>query len=191
MVTSILASLLAFHNAITRYARAVAQEGMLPSALAAVHPRTRSPYVAGVVQTLLAAAVVAGFAVAGADPFAHLLIWVNTPGVLGILVLQVMAALAVPVYFARSTHRESAWRTRVSPLLAAAAMTGALVVTVTHLDLITAASDTVDLVLMVSVVVVCAIGASWALWLRGNRPQVYAAIAAEPGGREVPGELVA
>ena len=190
MVTSILASLLAFHNAITRYARAIAEEGMLPSALAAVHPRTRSPYVAGVVQTLLAAAVVAGFAVAGADPFSHLLIWVNTPGVLGILVLQVMAALAVPVYFARSTHRESAWRTRVSPLLAAAAMTAALVVTVTHLDLITAASDTVDLVLMVSVVVVCAIGASWALWLRGSRPQVYAAIAAEPGGREVPGELV-
>jgi amino acid transporter len=189
MVSSIVASLLAFHNAITRYTRAVAEEGMLPSALASVHPVTRSPYVAGIAQTLLAGAVVLGFAVAGADPFAHLLIWVNTPGVLGILLLQVLAAVSVPAYFLRSSHDEGAWRTRVAPLLAAAAMTGALCVTVTHLELITAASDAVNLVLMLLVVAVCAGGVAWALWLRRNRPEVYAAIAAEPG-EGVAGDLV-
>ncbi|MEO5665155.1 MAG: APC family permease [Nocardioides sp.] len=189
MVSSIVASLLAFHNAITRYTRAIAEEGMLPSALAAVHPSTGSPYIAGVAQTALAAAVVAGFAVAGADPFAHLLIWVNTPGVLGILLLQVLAAIAVPAYFIRSAHDESAWRTRVAPLLAAAAMIGALCVTVTHLELITAASDAVNLVLMLSVVAVCACGVVWALWLRRNRPEVYAAIATE-ADEGISGDLV-
>ena len=189
MVSSIVASLLAFHNAITRYTRAIAEEGMLPSALATVHPSTRSPYVAGIAQTALAAAVVGGFAVAGADPFAHLLIWVNTPGVLGILMLQVLAAIAVPAYFIRSSHDESVWRTRVAPLLAAAAMTGALCVTVTHLELITAASDAVNRVLLLSVVAVCASGVAWALWLRRNRPEVYAAIAAEPD-EGVSGDLV-
>ena len=145
-----------------------------------MRPRTRSPYVAGIAQTALAAVVVAGFAVAGADPFTHLLIWVNTPGVLGILLLQVIAAVSVPAYFLRSSHGESAWRTRVAPLLAAAAMAGALCVTVTHLELITAASDAVNLILMLSVVAVCAGGVAWALWLRRNRPEVYAAIATEP-----------
>jgi len=190
MVTSILASLLAFHNAITRYARAIAEEGLLPSALAVVHPRTRSPYVAGIGQTVLAAVVVVGFAVAHGDPFADLLIWVNTPGVLGILVLQVAVAVAVPAYFARTSHQESAWRTKVAPLLAAAAMTGTLCVTVTHLDLITAASESVNLVLMLSVVVVCACGVSWALWLRRNRPEVYAAFAAEPDEPGLASDLV-
>lgn len=189
MVSSIVASLLAFHNAITRYTRAIAEEGMLPEALAAVHPRTRSPYVAGIVQTVLAAAVVLGFAVAGAAPFAHLLIWVNTPGVLGILLLQVIAAVSVPVYFLRSSHTESAWRTRVAPLVAAAAMTGALCLTVTHLELITAASSAVNLVLVLSVVAVCVGGMVWAFWLRRNRPEVYAGIAAEPD-EGVAGDLV-
>jgi amino acid transporter len=189
MVTSIVASLLAFHNAITRYTRAIAEEGLLPSALARVHSVTRSPYVAGIAQTALAAAVVTGFAVAGADPFAHLLIWVNTPGVLGILLLQVLAAIAVPAYFLRSSHDESVWRTRVAPLLAAAAMTGALYVTVTNLELITAASDAVNLVLMLSVVAVCAAGVVWALWLHRNSPELYAAIAADPDER-VAGDLV-
>jgi Na+/citrate or Na+/malate symporter len=109
--------------------------------------------------------------------------------VLGILVLQVLVAVAVPVYFARSSHTESTWRTRVAPLVSAAVMAGALCLTVTHLDLITAASETVNLVLMLSVVAVCAGGMAWAFWLRRNRPEVYAAIAAEPdeGGR---GDLV-
>jgi hypothetical protein len=69
-------------------------------------------------------------------------------------------------------------------------MTGALCVTVTHLDLITAASDAVNVVLMLSVVAVCGIGASWGLWLRRNRPEVYAAIAAEPEDEEAARDLV-
>ena len=189
MVSSIVASLLAFHNAITRYTRAIADEGMLPSVLATVHPTNRSPYVAGVAQTVLAGAVVLAFAIAGADPFAHLLIWVNTPGVLGILLLQVMAAVSVVAYFQRTTHTESAWRTRVAPLVSAAAMAGALCLTATHLELITAASAAVNLVLVLSVVAVCLGGTAWALWLRRNRPEVYAGIAAEPD-EGVAGDLV-
>jgi hypothetical protein len=43
---------------------------------------------------------------------------------------------------------------------------------------------------MLSVAAVCAIGVSWALWLRRNRPEVYAAIAAEPENEGVAGDLV-
>lgn len=179
IVTSIIASLLAFHNAITRYTRAIADEGMLPAVLGAVHPRTRAPYVAGIVQTVLAVVVVTGFAMAGADPYTQLLIWVNTPGVLGIILLQVAAAISVPMYFRRTPNDEGPWRTRVAPIVSAAAMAMALYLTVTHLELLTAASAGVNLVLVLSVVAVCAAGVGWALWLRGNRPAVYQAVAAD------------
>jgi amino acid transporter len=179
IVTSVLASLLAFHNAVIRYARAISAEGMLPRALGAVHPRTGSPYIAGALQSALAALVVLAFALADADPFTQLLIWVNTPGVLGILMLQVAVALSVPVYFRRIPNDEGRWRTVVAPVLSAAAMVVALYLTVTHLDLLTAASDTVNNTLILSVVVVCVAGFGWAWWLRANRPEVYRAVAAD------------
>jgi amino acid transporter len=55
IATSVVASLVAFHNAVTRYAVAIAGEGLLPSALTKIHPKTRAPYVAGLAQTVLVA----------------------------------------------------------------------------------------------------------------------------------------
>ncbi|GAA2546626.1 hypothetical protein GCM10010295_36030 [Streptomyces intermedius] len=34
----------------------------------------------------------AGFALAGADPYTQLLLWVNTPGIIGLMALQLLAA---------------------------------------------------------------------------------------------------
>lgn len=180
IVTSVLASLLAFHNAINRYGLALAEEGVLPKALARVHPRHGSPYVAGIAQTVLGAAVVLGFAAAGADPYAQLLLWVNTPGMLGLMALQLLAALAVFRYFRRVPHREGALRTVVAPLAAAALLTAALVLVVTHLDLFTGASATVNTVLASLVVAVFAAGFALAGWLRRHRPGVYERFAGDP-----------
>jgi amino acid transporter len=180
IVTSVLASLLAFHNAINRYGLALAEEGILPKALARVHPRHRSPYVAGLAQTVLGAIVVLAFAAAGADPYMRLLLWVNTPGMLALMLLQLLAALAVPFYFRRVTHTEGALRTVVAPVVAAAILTGAIALVVTHLDQFTGASTTVNTFLAALVPAVLVIGLVLARWLRGARPEVYAGFAAEP-----------
>jgi amino acid transporter len=179
LLSSVLTSLLAFHNAVTRYARAISNEGMLPAALGRIHPRTRSPYVAGIAQTLLAFLVVSGFALAGADPYGQLLIWVNTPGVFGIILLQVLTALAVPAYFRRVQHREGLWRTVVAPGIAALALTACLLLILRHMELLTDASTAVNATLLLVVPAVAVLGLAWARWLRGNRPAVYAGIAAE------------
>ncbi|MFI9344532.1 APC family permease [Streptomyces sp. NPDC052773] len=180
IVTSVLASLLAFHNAINRYGLALAEEGILPKALARVHPRHGSPYVAGLAQTALGAVVVLAFAVAGADPYAQLLLWVNTPGMLGLMALQLLAALAVPLYFRRIRHSEGALRTVVVPVVAAVLLTAALVLVVAHLDRFTGASATVNAVLVVLVPAVFATGLLLARRLRRHRPEVYERFAAEP-----------
>lgn len=176
-VTSIIASLVAFHNAITRYALAITREGLLPAWLGAIHPRSRSPYAAGLAQTAIALAVVAGFAIADADPYFQLLIWVNTPGVFGILLLQVAAALSVVSFFRRTPNPEGPWRTTVAPLLAAFAMAVATALAIKNVQLFTNASTTVNVALLMTLPATCAIGVAWAAWLRRNRPEAYAAIA--------------
>jgi amino acid transporter len=68
ILTSIIASLLAFHNAITRYAYCLAREGILPQTLGELHPKHLLPHRASAWQSVLAAAVVAVFAALQLDP---------------------------------------------------------------------------------------------------------------------------
>ncbi|MFE6827754.1 APC family permease [Streptomyces sp. NPDC057690] len=180
IVTSVIASLLAFHNAINRYVLALAEEGVLPAALGRIHSRHRSPYAAGIAQTVLGAVVVLAFWAAGADPYGQLLLWVNTPGMIGLFVLQLLAAIAVPCYFRRVPHQEGVLRTVVAPVVAAALLATAIGLVVTHIDLFTGASSAVNTVLIVLAPAVFVAGLGLAWWLRRERPLVYADFAAEP-----------
>ncbi|MEV7723895.1 amino acid permease [Streptomyces sp. NPDC087917] len=184
IVTSVLASLLAFHNAINRYALALAEEGVLPAALGRVHPRHRSPYLAGAVQTVLGAVIVLGFALAGADPYQQLLLWVNTPGMIGLMALMLLAALAVPVYFRRTAHAEGPWRTLIAPVTAAVLLTVAIFLVVSKVDLFTLASPTVNTVLVALVPAVFLLGLGLAQRLKTHRPEVYARFGEEPAQEE-------
>jgi amino acid transporter len=177
IVTSLFAALLAFHNAITRYTYALASEGALPRRLGRIHPVHKSPYIAGYAQTALAAAVVAGFAIAHADPYLQLLLWVNTPGVIGIVALQALAAFAVWRYFRRNTHTESAARTVAAPLAAGILLAGAALLIIWKIGLLTAASTAVNWTLIGSVPAVFALGAGYAIRMRRRRPATYARLA--------------
>ncbi|MGW5433171.1 APC family permease [Streptomyces sp. NPDC004059] len=188
IVTSVIASLLAFHNAINRYVLALAEEGVLPRRLGRIHPRHRSPYVAGIAQTVLGAVVVLAFWAAHADPYQQLLLWVNTPGMIGLLLLQLLAAIAVPCYFRRVRHAEGALRTVVAPVLATVLLATAIGLVVTHIDLFTGASATVNVLLVVVAPAVFALGLPLAWWLRRSRPEVYARFATEPGESTGPAE---
>ena len=179
MITSVLASLLAFHNAVNRYTLAIADEGMLPRALGKAHPRTRSPYLAGLLQTALALVIVGAFALAHADPYLQLLIWVNTPGVLGLVLLQAMVAVSAVIFFRRNRSTEGAWRTLIAPVLATIGMLASLYLMVANITLLTGASDTVNRVIELTVPVTVVAGLAWAAWLRRYRPAVYAGIAAD------------
>ncbi|MGW8688222.1 APC family permease [Streptomyces sp. NPDC055817] len=180
IVTSVLASLLAFHNAINRYGLALAEEGVLPQVFGTVHAKHRSPYLAGVAQTVLGAAVVLAFWAAGADPYAQLLLWVNTPGMIGLMALQLLAAIAVPFYFRRITHEEGVLRTVVAPIAATVLLSIAIVLVCTHLDLFTGASSLVNMILMAVAPAVFVLGIALARRLRRTKPDVYERFAAEP-----------
>ena len=179
ILTSVYASQLAFHNAINRYTFSLARDGALPRVLSRTN-RHGSPAVSGLMQTLLSLAVIVFFAAINGDPYLQLLLWVNSPGVLGIVLLQGITCIAVVVFFVR--HRELARKWYVIPaaVVSGLAMFGVLYVIVAHLDLLTAGGSVVDAVIMASVVLVFAAGVVLAVVWKRTRPEVYRAI----GGSE-------
>ncbi|MGY1813589.1 APC family permease [Blastococcus sp. SYSU D00820] len=188
IVTSVYAAQLAFHNAINRYAFSLAQDGVLPAWFGQTHPRFRSPHRAGLVQSVLAAVVVLGFALAGADPYTRLLLWVNTPGAIGIFVLMLLTSVAAVVYFTRRNPGASTPAALVAGVVSTVLLAVALYVTVDNAELITASSPTVNAVLIGIVPLTVLVGIGLALWLRRSRPATYARIgegqdpAVEPSG---------
>ncbi|MFU2338633.1 APC family permease [Streptomyces albidoflavus] len=182
IVSSVIASLLAFHNAINRYTLSLTEEGLLPPVLGRIHPRHRSPYLAGAAQTAVGAVVVAGFALAGADPYTQLLLWVNTPGMIGLMALQLLAAAAVLCYFRRVRHQEGVWRTVVAPVAAIALLGAALALVTANVELFSGAGTGTNIVLVSLVPAVFVLGVALALRLRRTRPEAYARFAAEPEG---------
>ncbi|MEV7357169.1 APC family permease [Kitasatospora sp. NPDC091276] len=177
IVTSLLAALLAFHNTITRYGYALATEQAAPAALGRVHPRHGSPWIGGIAQSVLAAVAVVVAALIGADPYNQFFLWVNSPGVVGILVLQALAGLSVYAFFRRNREAAAsagAFRTVVAPVAATVLLCGATALVVWRLDLFTNAGPEVNWPLVAIVPVVFLTGVAIALRLRARRPEVYA-----------------
>lgn len=179
VLTSIIAAQLAFHNAINRYAFNLAHDGLLPAAFGRTHPRFQSPAPAGTTQSILAAVVVAGFALAGADPVRHLLILVNTPGVLGVLLLLALTSVAVLAYFLRHRGVAGARVAMASSALGAVLLALILGVIVDKIALLTGAEPATNTALVVVVPVILAAGLVWALTLKARKPQAYARIGGE------------
>jgi amino acid transporter len=191
IVTSIIASQLAFHNAINRYGFSLAREGVLPGILGRVHPKHRSPYVAGIAQSVLALLCVTCFAVAGADPYRQLLLWMNTPGGVGLVALQALTAVAVFRCFRHIRHEEGRWRTVIAPLAAAVLMAGAIWLIISKIGLMTGASSTTNTVLVLMVPAAFAAGLLLALRVRRTRPEVYAGFAQKPDEPDTTAEQTA
>jgi amino acid transporter len=172
IVTSVYAGLLAFHNTINRYTYALARDGILPAALASTR-RNGSPHIAGLVQTILSVLIVGGFVIAGADPFLNLLIWVNTPGVVGILVLQLLASIAVIVFFVRNRTLERKWYVLPAAVLATAALAWFAVLIVLNIDVLTGAGAAANAVILLVVPVAFLIGVVLAVVYKRTRPATY------------------
>lgn len=121
--TGLIAALLAFHNAITRYTFALGREGVLPR----VFGRTTlkgAPRNASLAQTAVAFCVLTGYAVAGWDPLVQLFYWGSTTGGLGVLLLYTLTSIAVICYFNQDPRGEGLWQRRIAPLTATVILLG-------------------------------------------------------------------
>ncbi len=176
ILTSVYASQLAFHNAINRYTYSLARDRVLPRILHRTNPKTGSPYVSGIVQTVLAVVVVGIFAIANGDPYLQLLLWVNSPGVLGIILLQVITCVAVVVFFVRRRDLPRAWYVIPCAVVAGIAQIVVLYVLCSSIDLLTSGGPVVDTIVLAAIPITFLVGVILAVVWKRTRPDVYAGI---------------
>lgn len=140
IVTSVFAVLLSFQNTLSRYFFSLGRSGLLPSALGKTHPKFKSPYIAGVFLTVLSLVVLGIFAIAGADPFMNVYLWLVGLGTLGVLVLQALGAIAVVGYFAKE-KKVNVWVGAIAPGLGAIGLIFAIYLAVTNFSQLTAVNE--------------------------------------------------
>ncbi|GII60267.1 amino acid permease [Sphaerisporangium krabiense] len=193
LLTSAFAALLALHNAANRYFFALGREGLLPRALGRVQPRTKAPWTAGLLQSILAVVAVAAFAAFGLDPYLGLLLWGSALGFLGIITLWALCCVAIIRFLRRTAPEAGLFRTTIAPGLSFLALAVVLFLVLSNLPLLTGAGTVTNLLIVGVGVAAVAAGVARALYLRARSPQRYAVLAQTsvdepPAGRE---ELVA
>jgi amino acid transporter len=105
ILTGSFACAMAFHNIAMRYFYAMGREGVLPRALGKTHRTHRSPYVASVTQTVVSVAIIlawglsSGFGNAYGTAYVRVYTMMAVQGVVWILAIQALCAIAIIVYF--------------------------------------------------------------------------------------------
>ena len=173
VVTSWFASILAFHNAFSRYVFALGRDRVLPAALGRTHPKWGSPWIASLAHSCFSIVVLVPFMLIGGDPYMDLLVIGAAPAVIGLPVIEFITSIAIFAFFWRDRHGLPAWRVLVCPAIAAVLLALVIAAVVTQIDILTARTGVVNVILIGVVVGSILIGVARALWLRSHRPDIY------------------
>ncbi|MGY6655489.1 APC family permease [Amycolatopsis sp. TRM77291] len=178
--TSLLAGAIPFHGATSRYAYFLGRNRTAPAALGKQSRGYGTPIVASVSQTVLALVAITVVSAFSADPVQVLFYIGGSAGAVGILLLLAMSALSTVIIFLRpSDHEASSSGWIVAAALASTVLLGGLVSTVlANLGILLGVPEEsgVPNIVRISYLVVFALGAARALWLRQRRPDAYVVI---------------
>lgn len=173
LLTSLFACLLSFHNTLNRYFYTLGHEGLVWKTLSSIHSRHGSPHIAGIVQALLVALIIAGFAIGGADPYTVVFSWMSALAVLAILAVQILVSIAVMVFFGREGHKQSIFVTLVAPLLSTIGLISAFALVNSNLSTLTGSESPLVQAFPEVVVLLGVAGLCIAFWLRHTQPDLY------------------
>ncbi|KAA3441979.1 amino acid permease [Mesorhizobium sp. SARCC-RB16n] len=175
VVTSLFASQLALHNAASRYMYAIGRERLLPHWLGHAHPVRKTPSRASLVQTAITVVAIIFYAGLGLDPYLQMTTSMIGLGTLGIFILQAAASIAIVSYFWKHGAAAKSM-VIIGPAIAAVALIVASALTIQNFKVLTGATSDAIYIVPFVLLAVALFGAAYALWLRSNRPTIYAAI---------------
>lgn len=182
ILTSCFACGMAFHNTAARYLYALGRERVLPSALGKTHRTYKTPYVASIVQSVIAMLIIITFAVLlgtdnpGAQANAGLYVLMALFAVILILIVQALVSLAIAVYFHIECPEDRHWwRTLVAPIFAFAAQVYVSWLLIDNLAFLSGGS-TFAMWLAPMAIGIVATGVVLALYLKKWQPETYGLI---------------
>jgi amino acid transporter len=180
IITGSFACGMAFHNTTARYFYSLGREGLMPAALGRTHPKWKSPHIASITQSLIAAFIIVLFAIFTGtnDPNGQAYIQVYglmaVMGVIIILSVQALVSLAILVYYERF-HRDEIhwWRTRLAPVLALVSQAYVVYLLFTNIGFLGASNYSYAYWLGPIDLAVVLIGIGAAFWFKRRAPEKY------------------
>lgn len=194
-ITSLLAALIAFHNAVARYFFSLGRESVLPRWLGTVGPTNHAPVAGSLTQSGLAVVLVTVFAVAGRNselgplyPVLTLFTWLTNAGAFGLIFLLAVTSAAVMGHFRRDPGGHSAWVRWIAPATSAAGLGAVFVLILVNFDVLIGAEGPSPLAVVMPAVIL-ATGVAGLLrgeHLRRHRPEVFARVGTGGNAEDVP-----
>jgi amino acid transporter len=168
---------MAFHNTAARYLYSLGREGVVPGFLGTTHDTHKSPHMASLVQSVLAALWIILYAVFNGtnDPNAQAYLGVYTLfAVLGtglLLVLQAIVSIAIILYFQKHGGGNM-FSTMIAPIISFVAQAWLVYLLVSNLASFAGTSAFANTIpwLMLAILVV---GLIWGFILKGANPEAY------------------
>lgn len=180
-ITSLLAALIAFHNAAARYFFALGRSRVLPGWLG-VAGHDGAPARGSATQSAAALIVVIVFAIVGTGselgelfPVITLFTWLTNAAAFGLVFLLAVTSIAVIAWFARNRHGYGAFTRIIAPGIAAVGLIGVFALILWNFDLMIGAEGSSALVIVMPALIIGSGVAGW-LWaeaLRRRRPQDF------------------
>lgn len=194
-ITSLLAALIAFHNAVARYFFSLGRESVLPRWLGAVGRRNHAPVAGSLTQSGLAVLLVTVFAVAGRNselgplfPVLTLFTWLTNAGAFGLIFLLAVTSAAVIGHFRRDPGGHSAWVRWIAPAISVAGLGAVFVLILVNFDVLIGAEGPSPLAVVMPAVILATglAGLVWGEHLRRRRPDVFARVGTGGNVEDVP-----
>jgi amino acid transporter len=182
ILTSSFACGMAFHNTAARYMYSLGREGVLPGFLGKTHPTHKSPHVASVIQTVLAAVWVGLFAYfwgtndANAQAYVGVYTMLAILGTMLLLILQAVVSIAIIVYF-RANHpgEINVFASLIAPIIAFVSQVWLVYLLVQNLETFGGTGGFGGRIPEIAAVIL-GVGLVWGLALRVISPSAHARI---------------
>src|SRR5467141_2958710 len=179
IITGSFACGMAFHNTACRYFYSLGRERVLPAALGSTHPRWKSPHIASITQSVIAAVIVILFAIfAGRDnptqqAYIDLYGLMAIMGVIVILAVQALVSVAILRYFLQHHGTDVHWwSTILAPIISFVGQAFVLYLLFTNIDFIGAGLGFARWLGPIDLAII-AIGIGLAFYLKGSQPEKY------------------
>jgi amino acid transporter len=155
------------------------REGLAPRALGRTHPRWKSPHIASLTQTVIAAIIIGLFAIftgsnnPNSQAYLQLYGLMAVMGVIIILSVQAVVSLSVLVYYERY-HKDEVhwWRTRLAPLLAFISQAYVVYLLFTNIDFLGGGYSYANILGPIDAVVVV-VGVGVAFYFKNRMPTKF------------------
>ncbi len=185
IVTATFAAIVTFHNNVSRYLFSLGRQGLIWKPLGWTLPSRQTPWVASVVQSVMVGVVIALFALFHQDPFATLFTWATGIGTIGVILSQLVAGVAIFVFFRRSNVDKRRWNTVIAPILAVIGLGAFFVLTLDSLDVLLGVHGVMAAVMLSLVFVAFLAGMAYGVYLRFVAPAKYALVGHALNEREL------